>query len=241
MRAVAQAISSASLHGPRKNQRAWGFCGCRAAADTAKANTGGEVTAICNRPVHRGPGDGTHEQTCRLNWGPSCFPPEAGPWVGRPDRKSISGWGFQTPMFPGLSDTHVPREATRFKPAPRGRSFSVGYLTWADDLILLSITVIADMLSTVSAPHCFRSLTDQAGGGPIELTRRCRGTPLAALVPGQGGRSNRLCVGHWLDTESQTDISMTLSLEERGRLARSPRCHAPCRQDRANRSTSHVK
>ena len=35
----------------------------------------------------------------------------------------------------------------------------------------------------------------------IELTRRCRGTPLAALVPGQGGRSNRLCVGHWLDTE----------------------------------------
>ena len=43
--------------------------------------------------------------------------------------------------------------------------------------------------------------TIQAGGGPIELTRRCRGTPLAALVPGQGGRSNRLCVGHWLDTE----------------------------------------
>ena len=60
--------------------------------------------------------------------------------------------GFQTPM--------LPREATRFKPAPRGRSFSVGYLTWADDLILLSITVIVDMISTVSAPRCFRSLTD---------------------------------------------------------------------------------
>ncbi len=37
--------------------------------------------------------------------------------------------------------------------------------------------------------------TIQAGGGPIELTRRCRGTPLAALVPGQGGRSKRICVG----------------------------------------------
>ena len=60
-------------------------------------------------------------------------------------------------MFPGFSDTHVPREATRFKPAPRGRSFSVGYLTWVDDLILLSITVIVDMVSTVNAPRCFRS------------------------------------------------------------------------------------
>src|ERR1017187_5587455 len=123
-------------------------------------------------------------------------------------------------MCPGLSDTHVPREATRFKPAPRGRSFSVGYLTWADGFILLSITVIGDMVWTVRAPRCFRSLTIQAGGGPIELARRCRGTPLAALVPGQGGRSNRLCVGHWLDTEPETDISMTLSLEERGRLLR---------------------
>jgi hypothetical protein len=27
--------------------------------------------------------------------------------------------------------------------------------------------------------------TIQAGGGPIELTRRCRGTPLAALVQGK--------------------------------------------------------
>ena len=45
----------------------------------------------------------------------------------------------------------------------------------------------------------------------------------------------------WLDTESETDISMTDSPEERGRLARSPGCPAPCRQDRTNRSTSHVK
>ena len=46
----------------------------------------------------------------------------------------------------------------------------------------------------------FGRLFKQAAGA-IELARRCRGTPLAALVPGQGGGSNRLCVGHWLDTE----------------------------------------
>ena len=43
--------------------------------------------------------------------------------------------------------------------------------------------------------------TIQTGGGATELARRCRGAPLAALVPGQGGGSNRLCVGHWLDAE----------------------------------------
>ena len=41
----------------------------------------------------------------------------------------------------------------------------------------------------------------QAGGGAIELACRCRGTLLEALVPGQSGGSNRLCVGHWLDGE----------------------------------------
>ena len=90
MRAVTQVNLSASLHHPRKNQRAWS-CGCRATAKLAKATTVGEVTAECNRPVHRGSGDGTYEQTHRLNWGPSCSPPEAGPWVGRPDHKYISG------------------------------------------------------------------------------------------------------------------------------------------------------
>jgi hypothetical protein len=74
MRAVAQAILSASSDDPRKNQRAWS-CGCRATAKLAKANTGGEATAIYNRPVHRGSGDGTHEQRRRVNWGPSHFPP----------------------------------------------------------------------------------------------------------------------------------------------------------------------
>ncbi len=41
----------------------------------------------------------------------------------------------------------------------------------------------------------------QAGGGSTELARRCRGAPLAPLVPGQDGGSNRVCVGHWLDAD----------------------------------------
>jgi hypothetical protein len=86
MRAVAQAILSASLHDSRTNQLAWS-CGCRATAELAKANTGGEATAICNRPVHRGSGDGTHEQMHRVNWGPSHFPPIR---VGGLDSESIS-------------------------------------------------------------------------------------------------------------------------------------------------------
>src|ERR1017187_9529281 len=81
-------------------------------------------------------------------------------WNSTLPSQLLSFIGFTLNLVPFLSDTHVPREATRFKPAPRGRSFSVGYLTWADDLILLSITVIVDMVSTVSAPRCFRSLTD---------------------------------------------------------------------------------
>jgi hypothetical protein len=43
--------------------------------------------------------------------------------------------------------------------------------------------------------------TVQAGGGAIELARRCRSALFAALVPGQGSGSNRLCVGHWFDAE----------------------------------------
>ena len=64
-----------------------GLCGCRAMKELAKANTVGEATATCNRPVHRGIGDGTHEETHRLNWGPSHFPPI---WVGGLDSESIS-------------------------------------------------------------------------------------------------------------------------------------------------------
>jgi hypothetical protein len=38
--------------------------------------------------------------------------------------------------------------------------------------------------------------TIQAGGGATELARRCGSALVVALVPGQGGGSNRLCVGH---------------------------------------------
>jgi len=86
MRAVAQANLSASLHRARVNQLPC-RCGCRAAAETAKATTVGEATARCSRPVHRGSGDGTHELTRRLKWGTSLFPPV---WVGGLDNEFIS-------------------------------------------------------------------------------------------------------------------------------------------------------
>jgi hypothetical protein len=73
--------------------------------------------------------------------------------------------------------------------------------------------------------------TIQAGGRAIGLARRCRGAPLAALAPGQKCGSIRLCVGHWLDAEPcKTDTSITLSLNRRGRLARSTCCSTPSRQ-----------
>ena len=80
MRAVAQANLSASLHDPRRNQRAWA-CGCRAPANWAKAITTEEATARCTWSVHRGSGDGTHEQIRRVKWGTSPFPPVVC-WVG---------------------------------------------------------------------------------------------------------------------------------------------------------------
>jgi hypothetical protein len=86
VRAATQVNLFASLQDPRENQRAWS-CGCRATKELAKATTAGEATAICSRPVHRGFRDGTYEQTHRLNWGPSHFPPI---WVGGLDDEYIS-------------------------------------------------------------------------------------------------------------------------------------------------------
>ena len=80
MRAVAQANLSASLRVSRTNQLAWS-CGCRATTELAKANTGGEATAKCNRSVHRGTGDGTHEKVHRVNWGPSRLPALGVGWL----------------------------------------------------------------------------------------------------------------------------------------------------------------
>jgi len=59
--------------------------------------------------------------------------------------------GCQTPIFPVRPDGSKKR---------RRRSFFAGYLTRHDDLVLLSITVIVDMISAVTARRCFRSLTD---------------------------------------------------------------------------------
>jgi hypothetical protein len=86
VRAATRVNLFASLQDPRENQRAW-LCGCRAMKELAKAITVGEATAKCSRPVHRGFRDGTYEQTHRLNWGPSRFPPN---WVGGLDSESIS-------------------------------------------------------------------------------------------------------------------------------------------------------
>jgi hypothetical protein len=75
--------------------------------------------------------------------------------------------GFQTstiPTIPGGSDTHDPhdpRETRRIKVAPRMWSFSVGYLTRQVDLILLTSTVIVDMISVMKARRCFRSLASR--------------------------------------------------------------------------------
>jgi hypothetical protein len=57
---------------------------------------------------------------------------------------------LQTPIFPERSEGS----------APRGRSISVGYFTWQDGLLLLSITVITGTTSAGNADRCFGSLTD---------------------------------------------------------------------------------
>jgi hypothetical protein len=76
--------------------------------------------------------------------------------------------------------------------------------------------------------------TIQAGGWATELARRWRSTPLAALVPGQGCGSNRICVGH-SRRRAATGISITLSLKGRGHLARSTCCPAPSRHRQGER------
>jgi hypothetical protein len=48
-----------------------GQCGCRVCAKVTKTRAVGVVTVANTRPVRRGTGDGMHEQTRRLNWGPT--------------------------------------------------------------------------------------------------------------------------------------------------------------------------
>jgi len=61
---------------------------------------------------------------------------------------------------PDTHDPRDPRETRRIEIAPRGWSFSVGNLTRQVDVILLTSTVIVDMISVMNARRCFRSLTD---------------------------------------------------------------------------------
>jgi hypothetical protein len=64
---------------------------------------------------------------------------------------------FRHPRSPRFPDTG---EARSFKLASPMWSFSVGYLTRQADWILLTSTVIVDMVSVMNARRCFRSLTD---------------------------------------------------------------------------------
>jgi hypothetical protein len=69
----------------------------------------------------------------------------------------------QTPRGPRGPDTHDPRdprETRRIEIVPRGWSFSIRCLTRQVDLILLTSTVIVDMISVMNARRCFRSVTD---------------------------------------------------------------------------------
>ena len=87
MRAVAQANLCPPRYTTHARTNACGYLWMPSQADVAKADTVGEATANCNRSIHRGSGGGTHEQTRRLNWGPSLFPPLG---VGGLDSECIS-------------------------------------------------------------------------------------------------------------------------------------------------------
>jgi hypothetical protein len=85
-----RAVAQANLNQPRyaTTREPTGVDrGCRTPADWVKATTAGEATAKGTLPVHRGPGDGTHEQMLRVKWGTSAVPPAR---VGGLDNKSIS-------------------------------------------------------------------------------------------------------------------------------------------------------
>ena len=137
-----------------------------------------------------------------------------------------------------------PARRRRIDSFPARAVFSVRYLTRQDDLALLSITVIADTISAANARRYVRSLIDahvcpapdrrrrhlfkQAAGRSGSLVDAAG--RVAALVPGQGGGSSRLCIGHQLDIEPSKDTSIRLPLEESGRLPHSTHCLVPSRQ-----------
>jgi hypothetical protein len=63
--------------------------------------------------------------------------------------------GFQTSIF-----LHLRGKMRNCNAAPRERSFSVGYLTKQDNLVLLSITVIVDIKSAANARLFVRNIID---------------------------------------------------------------------------------
>ena len=69
-----QAVAQANLNQPRyaaTREPTCVDCGCRVRADWTKTNANGEATVDRTRSVRRGSGDGMHEQTRCLNWGPT--------------------------------------------------------------------------------------------------------------------------------------------------------------------------
>jgi hypothetical protein len=88
------------------------------------------------------------------------------------------------------------------------------------------------------------AVTDaDSGSEPSAVFGPRRSSPFAALVPGQGGGSNCLYVGHWLDVETSTFNSIRLPLSRRSKKAATSRAQLAARRhlDRANCSTSHLK
>lgn len=72
--AIVQAVAKANLNQPRyaATREPTGVArGRRVSAETTKTNAVGEATAEGTRSVRRGPGDGMHEQTDNLKWGPT--------------------------------------------------------------------------------------------------------------------------------------------------------------------------
>ena len=74
--------------------------------------------------------------------------------------RPTSLWASEFRQVYGIADTHDPRETRRIKAAPIMWSFSIGNLTRQVDLILLTSTVVVNMVSVMNACRCFRSLTD---------------------------------------------------------------------------------
>ena len=109
-------------------------------------------------------------------------------------------------------------------------SASAASTSEAHELAELGVVAAAAAIDWVETVRGFGRLFKQAAGRSSSLVdvavRRSR-----RWFQRVGGGSNRLCIGHRLDAEPSTDISVRFPLEDRGRLARSTRCPATFRRD----------